>query len=232
MVRIVCVISLLLSLQLEAAQQLVLVVADGWESTTAKLQRYVQKGMKFKADGEALTVNLGRSGLGWGEGEQFPHVAGEPVKHEGDGRAPAGIFRLETVFGYGAKSGTKMPYLHATPDLICIDDSGSEHYNRLVNVDRSMTLKSFEWMHRDDLLYELGVTVGHNREQLKGRGSCIFLHVEKGKEMPTSGCTSMPLESLEKITAWLDPSAEPLLVQIPASYCGDVSHRFPGISCH
>jgi L,D-peptidoglycan transpeptidase YkuD (ErfK/YbiS/YcfS/YnhG family) len=231
MVRIVCVISLLLSLQLEAAQQLVLVVAEEWESTTAKLQRYVQNDGSFAAFGEAITVNLGRSGLGWGEGGPFVHNTDEPVKREGDGRAPAGIFRLGELFGYPASVQTKMPYRHATPDLVCIDDSGSKHYNRLVRLDGAMAIKSFEWMRRDDNLYELGVTVRHNEEQLKERGSCIFLHVEKGKDMPTSGCTSMPLASLKEIASWLDPSAEPLLVQIPASYCGEVSRRFPGISC-
>lgn len=229
--RLACLILLLLSLRIYASEQLILVVAETFESPTAVLQRYVKDSTTYIGVGTKVTVNLGRNGLGWGIGMDFPHAEGEPVKHEGDGRAPAGIFRLDHVFGYALHVPTEMPYLHATPDLICVDDSHSGHYNRLQKIDAGIEIKSFEWMRRDDDLYRLGVTVSHNAEQRPGYGSCIFLHVEKGKGAPTSGCTSMPLQALRDITLWLDPDAAPLLLQIPKAYCSEVTRRFPGLTC-
>ena len=44
---------------------------------------------------------FGKNGLAWGKGiaDNLDQRDG-PVKHEGDGKAPAGIFKLGTAFGY------------------------------------------------------------------------------------------------------------------------------------
>ena len=213
------------------ADQLLLVVSGGFDDSAATLQRYERVEGRYHKAGKAAAVNLGRSGMGWGIGFPFPHGEGEPVKQEGDGRAPAGIFRLGEVFGYARNDGTKMPYLHAGRDLICIDDRDSPFYNRIKRIDSGTSVRSFEWMRRDDDLYRIGVTVAHNSAQKPGAGSCIFLHVRKSQGSPTSGCTSMELKELQKIVRWLDPEKQPLLVQIPKAYCDVVTERFPGVEC-
>jgi hypothetical protein len=41
------------------------------------------------------------------------------------------------------------------------------------------------------------------------------LHVWKGPEIATSGCTAMSEKNLLDIIRWLDPARHPLLVQLP-----------------
>jgi D-alanyl-D-alanine dipeptidase len=228
--KIFLTISLLLQ-GLFASDQLLLVVSESFTAPTATLQRYARENGQFHKTGKAVAVNLGRSGLGWGIGAPFPRKGGEPVKQEGDGRAPAGIFSLKEVFGYARTAPTKMPYLQAGRNLICIDDSASPFYNRIKKIDRETSVRSFEWMRRDDDLYRIGVTVAHNSAQKPGAGSCIFLHVQRAPGSPTSGCTSMELAELREIVRWLDPEKEPLLVQVPKTYCDVVMKRFPGLEC-
>ena len=70
-------------------------------------------------------------------------------------------------------------------------------------------------MRRDDALYELAVVVEHNtRETEPGAGSCIFIHVWRGPQSGMTGCTAMPLETLETISGWLKPDAA-VLVALP-----------------
>ncbi len=201
------------------ARQIVLVVAEDFNSTTGRLS-CLEDGKVVCRD---IFVNLGRSGLGWGLGiVDIAHDKNEPVKKEGDGRAPAGVFPLTKLFGYATQpKDLKMPYLQATDDLVCVDDSTSPNYNRLVYGDK--TAKSFEKMYREDGLYRFGVVVGHNQKALKGRGSCIFLHIERFRGAPTAGCTSMSKKNLQSIVHWLDMSKTPILIQLPKKYASSVS---------
>ncbi|WP_345986098.1 hypothetical protein WCX49_03005 [Sulfurimonas sp. HSL-1656] len=215
---------------LHAHDQLLLVVADDMNRSTALLQRYERTPGGWETVGERVPVNVGRNGLGWGIGIlDLPHPDTDPVKHEGDGRAPAGVFALGPVFGYAAVEATQMPYRQATPDLVCVDDSLSTAYNRIVPVRPEVTFRSFEWMHREDSLYRIGVVVGHNGKAEAGQGSCIFLHIEKAPGAGTAGCTSMAQGPLAAIIRWLDPDKSPLLVQIPRQRLPEVQKRFKGI---
>ncbi len=224
-----CVI---LVFELAASEQILLVIANDFETSQASLQRYEKKNGYFQAMGEMIRVNIGRNGLGWGEGKiTVGHSDHEPLKQEGDGKAPAGIFELTGTFGYASDSLTDMPYQQATANLICVDDSDSPYYNQLVTIDASKSVKSFEWMHRNDELYAMGITVAHNTAQKKNAGSCIFLHIEKGETLPTAGCTSMSRSDLETITRWLKPKSDPLLIQIPHLYCSEIESRYPGVKC-
>ena len=48
-----------------------------------------------------------------------------------------------------------------------------------------------------------------------GGGSCIFLHLRSGPDATTAGCTAFEPEPMERLLRWLDPSARPVLVQLP-----------------
>lgn len=221
---------LLSSTALLSHSQLLLVVAPDMNTTEAKLQRYVRAGTQWERVGSAIPVNLGRNGMGWGIGAVLlPHSASDPVKREGDGRAPAGIFTLGPAFGYDTAEQTSMPYLPASPDLICVDDDRSADYNRIVRVSGTLQTRSFEWMRRPDGLYRVGIVVHHNAEALTGAGSCIFLHIERAPGAGTAGCTSMPENALETLLRWLDPAQEPLLVQIPSKSLDRVGKMFEGV---
>lgn len=79
---------------------------------------------------------VGKGGLGWGDGAVAigGHATADPVKREGDGRSPAGIFGIGSAFGYAAErpTGWALPYLALTPATECVDDRDSKHYNRIV----------------------------------------------------------------------------------------------------
>ena len=61
--------------------------------------------------------------------------SGEPQKQEGDGRAPAGVFRIGTAFGYADSARPALPYQAMTASDYCIDVNGSPLYNRIVDAD-------------------------------------------------------------------------------------------------
>jgi L,D-peptidoglycan transpeptidase YkuD (ErfK/YbiS/YcfS/YnhG family) len=82
-------------------------------------------------------------------------------------------------------------------------------------------------MKRDDNQYELGVVVEHNKNQIKKRGSCIFLHVQKSKNAPTAGCTSMSFGNMKKIVDWLDESKNPTLIQVPKQELYQIKKLYP-----
>ena len=202
-------ISTIFPIFLFASQQIVLVVTDDFNTSHASLELIEHKKVLY-----STTVNIGRNGLGWGIGEiKFPHKSNEPLKQEGDGKAPAGVFKLTNIFGYGYSSHFKLPYLHASKKLICVDDSNANFYNSIIEMQKKP--KSFEYMRRDDMQYKYGVTVAHNPLAKKGRGSCIFLHIQKSVGSGTAGCTSMSEHDLLKIINWLDKSKNPLLIQMP-----------------
>jgi D-alanyl-D-alanine dipeptidase len=205
---------------LAVSQQMVVVTAADWNSTTGWLRRYERSGQGWQITGLAFPVVLGRNGLGWGMGEH-PLPQPGPQKTEGDGRSPAGIFQLPYAFGYAAPDAVreiKLPYVQCTSSLECVDDTNSSHYNMIL--DRHSVAapdwKSSEKMRLADDRYRLGVFVGHNCSPIvPGAGSCIFLHIWKGPDVPTSGCTAMNDGAIESLLGWLDLRAHPVLVQLP-----------------
>lgn len=215
-----------------ASEQLIVIVSDDFNNTHAVLTRYEKQHDEFKKVGKNTIVNIGRNGLAWGIGESgFTPKLGEPVKREGDGRAPAGIFQISKVFGYAPAIKTKMPYVQADKELICVDDSQSKDYNRILDKNRSDNPKSFEWMKRDDDLYKIGLVIEHNAKAKKEAGSCIFFHIRKSEDTPTAGCSAMLEEDLDTIIRWLDPAKNPKVVQIPGSYCSEAKDLYNGIRC-
>ena len=217
---------------LSASEQLILIVSNNFDIDKASLTRYEYTDKTYQKVGESIIVNIGRNGLGWGIGQSgSTQKDSEPVKQEGDGKAPAGIFKISKAFGYAKSSNIKMPYIQADKALICVDDSDSKDYNKIIYLNQSDNPKSFEWMRRQDNLYKFGLIVEHNKIAKKGAGSCIFFHIRKSKDSPTAGCSAMREEDLTAIIQWLDPKKEPIVVQIPQSYCSQAIKLFPGISC-
>ncbi len=207
------------------SSQILLVVSDNFDTSKAKLSAYQNGTTVYKN----IDVNLGKNGLGWGLGTQeIPHKGYEPLKMEGDKKAPAGIFQLGTAFGYQKQLELKLPYLYADEKLLCVDDAASNYYNQFVNFQNG--IQSFEHMKREDQQYKYGLTVLHNQQQLKNRGSCIFLHIEKEENHPTAGCTSMKEKDLLKILKWLDGSEHPILIQVPKAYLTEVYKLYPELN--
>jgi hypothetical protein len=206
-----------------SSQQTLLVVSKNFNSSNGFLECYEDGKKVF----DTININLGKNGLGWGPGEiKLRQKEGEPLKKEGDKKAPAGVFKLTKVFGYKENKKIHMPYLFTSQNLICVDDSNSDKYNQIIHMPKKKP-KSFEFMRRDDKQYELGVVVAHNPHAIKNRGSCIFMHVQKFQNAPTVGCTSMSLKEIKEIVYWLDKSKNPILIQIPKSSSSEIKKLFP-----
>jgi D-alanyl-D-alanine dipeptidase len=216
--------------------QMIVVTTDGWDSPQGTLRRYEreQPDNPWQAVGQPITVMLGKNGLGWGTGvlKPPPRDADDPVKKEGDGKAPAGVFHLSKAFGYApeAQSGWKMPYVSLTPTIECVDDEKSKFYNTLVDtstVSDDWGSHENEKMRRADDLYRWGILVDHNANpSVPGSGSCIFMHIWRGPGEPTVGCTAMAQPDLESLLGWLDPERKPLLVQLPAAQYQKLRHHW------
>jgi L,D-peptidoglycan transpeptidase YkuD (ErfK/YbiS/YcfS/YnhG family)/uncharacterized protein YijF (DUF1287 family) len=219
-----------------SARQLVLVVTEGWNAPKARLSLWEKDEHGWQRHGPATVATVGAAGLGWGRGlhaDEVTAALGGPHKREGDSRAPAGIFRLSSATGYARlpPAGTRLPYQQATDDLRCVDDPTSPDYNQL----RSLTSvaattpawRSDEKMKRSDDQYRLTVVVDHNRAPVAaGAGSCIFLHAWPTPRVPSPGCTMMALTNVAKLVTWLDPRANPVLVQLPMPIAAKAAHSW------
>ncbi|MBA3672240.1 MAG: hypothetical protein H0W68_09495 [Gemmatimonadaceae bacterium] len=204
------------------ALQLVVVTTPSWNATSGTVRRFERNAdsNNWREAGRAEPVVVGRTGLAWGS--DAPGAApSAPRKREGDGKAPAGLFPLDTTFGFAPRAEmvwARLPYAPLQPGSECVDDGKSTHYNTVV--DRA-TVDRVDWTSaermREISVYRMGVIVGYNAPPRAGRGSCIFLHIWSGPTSSTAGCTAMDATVLESLIRWLDPRARPVIVQLTES---------------
>ncbi|MGY2261360.1 L,D-transpeptidase family protein [Pseudomonas sp. SDO55104_S430] len=203
---------------LDDSQQLIVVISKDWDAIQATAQRYERHGENFEKFEGPFPVVLGKNGMGWGKGIEPIDTAQGPKKQEGDGKAPAGMFKLATAFGYAPSAETRLPYLELTTNIECVDDSQSGRYNQLVDgTTVSKDWNSSERMRRNDDLYRQGIFIEHNTPAGPNAGSCIFFHIWRSPSTPTRGCTAMAPADIQRLFSWLDPHRSPLLVQLPES---------------
>lgn len=209
---------------LDNSRQCLLVATRDWESSGGSLRLFQRDRLDsaWRQSGSPKPVVIGKSGFGWGRGIVDTESLAGPRKKEGDGKAPAGIFRLISAFGYAPTCHTKLPYLALSRTIEAIDDPQSRYYNQFV--DRSK-IASPDWhtselMLRADDRYKWGIVVAHNMPPQPGAGSCIFLHVWTNPPNPTVGCTAMSEKNIVDLIGWLDPKQRPLLIQLPLGAYG------------
>ena len=169
---------------LAAATQLVVVTTGDWDATRGELRRFVRAhaDSAWRADGSAVPIVVGRTGLAWGVGfDAYATSASpdpEPRKREGDGRSPAGAFPLGQAFGFAPRDSLpalRVDYLQLAPAIECVDDTASAHYNAVVDRNAVRVDWSSSEKMRQVPQYQLGMIVEYNEPAVKGRGSCIFL---------------------------------------------------------
>lgn len=207
----------------EDHQQLILVITDNWQVDHGLLYTFEKKAGQWQLISKANSVTVGKNGLAWGIGLHGKQPG--QYKKEGDGKAPAGIFKLGEAFGYLKSVNTDLKYQQMDKNNYCIDVMKSPFYNQIVDesiVGEKAIIGSTEPMRRDihvngDIRYKKGIIVKHNPQNIIGQGSCIFMHVWKAKGVPTSGCTAMPEKIITQLLAWLEPSKKPLYILLPQS---------------
>lgn len=203
------------------SEQLVLVISPDWNSSKAILRRFERHAGQWQAVSTAVPVVIGKSGSAWGLGL---HAAQPGLqKHEGDGRAPAGIFAIGPAFGYAPSVSTGLDYQPMTAQDYCIDVSDSPLYNQIVDaakVGKDAIAGSTEPMRRDlhaegDQRYKLGFVIEHNAQHAPAGGSCIFAHLWKSANSTTAGCTAMTEPLMRDLLGWLDREKNPRFVLLP-----------------
>ena len=208
---------------LAASRQLVLVVSEGFDGNQARLRRFERSapGARWIPVGDDVAVTLGRNGMAWGRGLHGVSLGEGPVKVEGDGRSPAGVFAFGTAFAYRPEDlwkPSRMPMHRVTDQTVCVESINSVSYNRIVDIN---AVAAVDWtspdrMLRPDGLYRYGLMVEHNAPDTRpGGGSCIFMHLWRRPGAPTAGCTAMNEPAMQVILTWMDPAKTPVLVQLP-----------------
>jgi len=193
---------------LAGSRQALVVLTDDHDTTSGTLQRYERESAgAWRAVGGSVVVVVGRKGL-----------ADVDAKHEGDGKAPSGVYSFGTAFGFAPAADVHMPYRQLRETTECVDDTASRYYNQVIDRD---AVPSVDWSSSEKMravsVYQWGIVVNYNTPAAPKRGSCIFMHIWSGPSSSTAGCTAMPQEDLETILRWLDPAANPRLVQFTKS---------------
>ncbi len=209
--------------------QLVVVVSDNWDASSGQIYQFSRTpGQPWQQTGQTDSVDLGRNGTAWGIG-LHPQQNNGPQKQEGDGKAPAGLFRLSAAFGALPALVTQMPYQQMSRFDFCIDVPTSPLYNQTVDVRQfrdEWTAGSSEPMRRDlitkpDAVYEQGLFIDHNfsdgEARQTGAGSCIFMHLKSPDGRKTAGCTALAPAHLTALLQWLKPAERPLYLLLPVS---------------
>ncbi|MET0935146.1 MAG: L,D-transpeptidase family protein [Luteibacter sp.] len=205
-----------------SSRQMIVVTTADWHVDHGELRTYERDGSIWKAVGPAVDVTIGKNGSAWGIG-LHPPQNDAPAKTEGDGRSPAGIFRVGEAFGYADTNGSALPYRGLTASDYCVDVTASPYYNQIVDAkqvgDKAVD-GATEPMRRDlhfkgDHAYRIGFVIEHNAQGRKGAGSCIFAHLWKSPTSPTAGCTAMTDSAMEHLLAWLNPKKKPVFVLLP-----------------
>lgn len=183
---------------LASANRLVLVVADTLSSKTAQLQRFTRASpqSRWQADGGGVTALIGRNGMAWGYAFRGLARPGEPVKTEGDKRAPAGFYRIGASFGLAASS--RPGHLQIREGTVCVHDTASSAYNTISSRTR-VGLKAHGenmWRVPD---YRQGLLVDYPSSRSARGGSCIFIHLWMPNRTGTGGCVALPEPQLMRL---------------------------------
>ena len=204
-------------------KQLIVGIAPGWDSMQGHIRLFSRdaKGAWQPASGP-IPVLFGKNGLAWGRGVEG---ADQPGRHkqEHDGRAPAGVFKLGTIYTYDPSlpEGAQYPFHQVTAADAWVDDVSSPDYNRFVTIpDPANPPPWFDKMkmRHGDFAYHWLVEIRHNADPpAAGAGSAIFFHIRRGETRPTSGCTTMAEPELVKMIRWLRAADHPEYALLPAA---------------
>ena len=130
----------------------------------------------------------------------MPDEGGHDGPSRGRPEDPAGVFPLRGGFGAHANPGLRIgSWLRVDAQDVWVDDPGSALYNT-----HQRTPAKGRWDSAERLLnqpaYDYAQVIGYNEGRTPGRGSAIFLHVDKGGG--TAGCVSLPTQPLLAVLRW------------------------------
>ena len=183
-------------------QQLITIEAATTRTTYASARIWRRSGECWAAAGSPYRARVGWNGL-------------RKNRREGDGTTPIGMFPIgRTMYGTEANPGVRFRYTRIRCGDWWVEDPSHPAYNTFqrVGCNRRPPFKvTTPDMSKDRTAYaHLAVVEFNMNPVVPGRGSGIFLHVQKAS--PTNGCISLPKPHLVQVLRWLDPSAAPRIV--------------------
>jgi D-alanyl-D-alanine dipeptidase/L,D-peptidoglycan transpeptidase YkuD (ErfK/YbiS/YcfS/YnhG family) len=214
-------------------KQIVVSVTDSWSDFRASVHLFERKGGAWKRIGKKMEGVVGFRGLAW-DPTAADRIHGEPVKAEGDLKAPAGLFPLPLSMGFSSRppGGVTLPYRVIREGTHCVDDPASVYYNRIVDGNGKTGKVAGSWNSSERMwempeIYNLLLLVGYNTRKPKpGDGSCIFMHIRRPSGEPTYGCTALAKDDLAKVMKRLKPGKNPALAQLPRAVYNRVWRRW------
>ena len=156
---------------------------------------------KWKEVFAPYKVNLGVKGF-----------ASPEEKKEGDLKTPTGYYPITFAFGKKNDLTTHLYFMEIGKNHIWISDTTSSEYNTIVidNDGKYTNNKVNEKLFRNDDLYDYSIVIDYNvNPVVKGKGSAIFIHIQRNENHRTAGCISMSKENIVKLIEWLDSAKHP-----------------------
>ncbi|MGJ8654982.1 MAG: L,D-transpeptidase family protein [Akkermansiaceae bacterium] len=212
------------------SRQVIIGIAPENNSSHVTLSLFEKSNSGWSQTGSALKGRLGKNGLAWGIGLHPSNLAGIRKK-EGDGRSPAGIFRIGSESGYAfgyapaIQKLPSLPYKQITTKDLWVEDTQSPYYNRhiLIPHEPKNTWEKQAQMRQGDHAHSLKLFIAHNEATSRKRatpnaGSSIFFHIWRGGgSKPTAGCTTMHETQLKSLISKIDPNKNPVYVLLTAA---------------
>lgn len=127
-------------------------------------------------------------------------------KREGDGHTPLGNWAIRAVLFRPGRSAPaprlKLPWRWVGAQDGWSDDPADPSYNQPVRLPHAFSAES---LIRDDPLYDIIVTLGHNDSPpVAGKGSAIFFHICY-KDKATEGCVAIARPDMDALLPKLAP---------------------------
>lgn len=142
------------------------------------------------------------------------HGMAAEEKREGDRRTPIGTWGFVCAFGILPDPGSVLPYKELDEDDYWVDDGNSEFYNQMVSTNTTArTWASAEHLIEMDPAYRYGLAMDYNvREQVRGKGSAIFLHGINPPHEYTEGCIAISEEYVRLLVQQVDEYTKIVIV--------------------
>ena len=180
-------------------QQLITIEAATTRTTYATARIWRRSGDCWRPAGGPYTARVGWNGL-------------RKNRREGDGTTPIGMFPIGAMmYGTEPNPGVRFGYTRIRCGDWWVEDPAHPAYNTFqrVGCGRRPPFKvTTPDMSKDRTAYaHLAVVEFNMNPVVPGRGSGIFLHVQKAS--PTNGCISLPKRDLVRVLRWLRPEAAP-----------------------
>lgn len=141
-------------------------------------------------------------------------IATPGKKKEGDLMLPSGFYSIPFAFGYENNVKTKMDFVVLNQNHLWVCDPSSKKYNNMIE-DKDGTFKKNpqnEVLRRTDHLYKYAIVINYNVNPIvKGKGSAIFIHVNRSENSNTAGCISISEDKIIELLEWLNPTMNPYI---------------------